>query len=581
MSGGTITHRIVRARLALQLFAAFIIGLVSGLLAVAFRFLLLESTTVIWGAPYNLVAAAQALPWYVVVSIPVAGGLFLGLVLYPRAPDTPGAGVPDVIEAMVERGGDIHHRTTLYKLFATLVSLGCGASVGREGPMVHIGASIGSAVARFLRVAQEWKIVFLACGAAGAIAATFNAPMAGMLFAAEIILIDFQVGYLSQIAVSAVTATVVSHQFLGDLPAFDVPSVSLVHYWEIPVFLLLGVLAGLLSIAVIKLINAVEDSFNASSIPISLRPAAGGLVLGAVALWCPHVLGVGYFTMNQALGMELIPAAIVLILGAKIIATVSCVGSGFSGGVIAPSLFVGSLLGSLCGLGVQMFAPEHVEATSATLYAMVGMAAMFSGTTLAPITAMFTIFELTYNFEIILPLMAGCVASLTVVQAGYGISIYETRLVRKGVRIVRGRDVNLLRSLKVYDYMEDNFESISQSLPLEQVVKMAQDSEYPHFVVHDSENLMVGMLSMHDLKACLSEMGELAYLVLASEIMTRDVITITPDDNLEKAFELFKGKNISTIPVVSVYSPRKVIGVLKKSELIRAYSRNVLKFDVK
>ncbi|MGC9519953.1 MAG: chloride channel protein, partial [Desulfuromonadaceae bacterium] len=274
-------------------------------------------------------------------------------------------------------------------------------------------------------------------------------------------------------------------------------------------------------------------------------------------------------------------AAIVLILGAKIIATVSCVGSGFSGGVIAPSLFVGSLLGSLCGLGVQMLVPEHVEVTSATLYAMVGMAAMFSGTTLAPITAMFTIFELTYNFEIILPLMAGCVASLTVVQAGYGISIYETRLVRKGVRIVRGRDVNLLRSLKVYDYMEDNFESISQSLPLEQVVKMAQDSEYPHFVVHDSENLMVGMLSMHDLKVCLSEMGELAYLVLASEIMTRDVITITPDDNLEKAFELFKGKNISTIPVVSVYSPRKVIGVLKKSELIRAYSRNVLKFDVK
>jgi CIC family chloride channel protein len=227
-----------------------------------------------------------------------------------------------------------------------------------------------------------------------------------------------------------------------------------------------------------------------------------------------------------------------------------------------------------------MLTQGQAEVTSATLYAMVGMAAMFSGTTLAPITAMFTIFELTYNFEIILPLMVGCIASLTVVQAGYGISIYETRLVRKGVRIVRGRDVNLLRSLKVYDYMEPNFESISQSLPLGKVASIAQESQYPHFVVHDKDNMMVGMLSMHDLKACLGEMGELAYLVLASEIMTRDVITITPDDNLEKAFELFKGKNISTIPVVSVYSPRKVMGVLKKSELIRAYSRNVLKFDV-
>jgi len=580
MSGEVITQRIVRGRLIIQLLAAVVIGLVSGLLAVAFRFLLLEGTSAVWGAPYNLVAAAQDLPWYAVVGIPVAGGLFLGLILYPRAPNTSGAGVPDVIEAMVERGGDIHHRTTFYKMLATLISLSCGASVGREGPMVHIGASIGSAVARVLRVAQEWRIVFLACGAAGAIAATFNAPMAGMLFAAEIILIDFQVGYLSQIAVSAVTATVVSHQFLGDLPTFDVPSVSLVHYWEIPVFLLLGLIAGVLSIVVIKLISRVEDSFNATAIPLQFRPAVGGVILGAVALWCPHVLGVGYFTMNQALSTELIPVLIVSILIAKVIATVCCVGSGFSGGVIAPSLFLGALIGSLCGISVQMLMPGGAEVTSATLYAMVGMAAMFSGITLAPITAMFTIFELTYNFEIILPLMVGCIASLTVVQAGYGISIYETRLVRKGVRIVRGRDVNLLRSLKVYDYMDSNFESISQSLPLGQVANMAQESQYPHFVVLDKDNLMVGILSMHDLKACLGEMGELAYLVLASEIMTRDVITITPDDNLEKAFELFKGKNISTIPVVSVYSPRKVMGVLKKSDLIRAYSRNVLKFDV-
>ncbi len=579
MSGEIVAQRVVRGKIVMQLLAAVVIGLISGLLAVAFRFLLLGSTEIIWGAQYDLVAAAQNLPWYAVVGIPVGCGLFLGLVLFPLAPDARGAGVPEVIQAMVERGGDIHHRTTAYKMLATLISLSCGASVGREGPMVHIGASIGSAVAQVMRVAQEWRIVFLACGAAGAIAATFNAPMAGMLFAAEIILIDFQVGYLSQIAVSAVTATVVSHQFLGDLPTFNVPSVSLVHYWEIPMFLLLGLVAGLISIGFIKLISRVEDSFNESSISLRWRPAVGGMILGAVALWCPHVLGVGYFTINQALVSDLLPAMLLLIAGAKLVATVCCVGSGFPGGIIAPSLFIGALIGSLGGTLLQMLMPG-IEMTSATLYAMVGMAAMFSGTTLAPITAMFTLFELTYNFEIILPLMVGCIASLTVVQTGYGISIYETKLVRKGVRIVRGRDVNLLRSLKVYAYMEQHFASISQSLPLGQVAQMAQESQYPHFVVHDRNNFMVGVLSMHDLKACLGEMGELAYLVLASEIMTRDVITITPDDNLEKAFELFKDKNISIIPVVSVYAPRKVIGVLKKSELIRAYSRNVLKFDI-
>ena len=581
MSGVVISQRMVRGKLIMQLLAAVVIGLVSGLLAVAFRYLVLEGTEFTWGQAYNLVDAARQLPWYVVVALPVIGGLILGLVLFPLSPDTRGAGVPEVIEALVERDGDIHHRTTLYKMLTTLLSLSCGASVGREGPMVHIGASIGSVVAQLLRVAQEWKIVFLACGAAGAIAATFNAPMAGMLFAAEIILIDFQVGYLSQIAVSSVTATVVSHHFLGDLPAFHVPPISLLHYWEIPVFLLLGLATGVLSIVFIKLAARIEDSYAAAAIPLRYRPAIGGFILGAIALWCPHVLGVGYLSINEVLGGQLTPILMAIILLAKTAASVTCVGSGFSGGILAPSLVLGSLMGSLCGSILPFMLPAHAEVTAPTLYAMVGMAAMVSGMTMAPITAMFTIFELTYNFEIILPLMVGCIASLTVVQTGYGISIYETKLVRKGVRIVRGRDVNLLRSLKVRDYMETTYESISQSLPLGQVMEMAENSSYPHFVVYDRSNLMVGMLSMHDLKVCLSQMGELAHLVLASEIMTKDVVTITSDENLERAFELFEGRNISTIPVVHAYEPRKVIGILKKSELVRAYSRNVLKFNVK
>lgn len=560
------------------LLVAAVIGLVTGTLAVAFRYLLKEVTTLFWAESYDLVAATAAMPWYQIMLIPIVGGLILGPIVERFAPETRGAGVPEVIESVVTREGNIRHRTTLLKMFSTLLSLGCGASVGREGPVVHIGSSVGSSIAQLLRMSPEWKRVFLACGASAGIAATFNAPMAGMLFAAEIILVDFQVNYLSQIAVSAVTATVVSHHFLGSFPTFNVPQFQLISYWEIPLYLALGLLAGVLSILFIRTISKVEDLFDGASVPRWLRPALGGVAVGGLALLCPHVLGVGYLAMNGVLDGQLLPLLMIGILLAKFVATSCSVGAGFSGGIFAPSLVMGGLLGGIFGSLLQLVAPESVA--SFPVYGLVGMAAMVSGTTLAPITAIFTIFELTYNFEIILPLMTSCIASLIVVQTFYGLSIYETRLVRKGVKIVRGRDVTLLRSLQVVDYMEASFEQVSERLSLGKLVDMAQESQYPHFVVVDGHNHMVGMVSMRDLKACLSEMGELCELVLASEIMTRDVLSITPDQNLETAFEIFEGKHISTLPVVDVNNPQKVVGILKKSTLIQAYNQNILKIGV-
>ncbi|EAT16236.1 chloride channel protein [Desulfuromonas acetoxidans] len=565
-------------RIVFLLLIAATIGVVTGTLAVAFRYLLLETTALFWGESYDLVAATAAMPWYLVVAIPVAGGLILGPILERFAPEARGAGVPEVIESVVTREGNIRHRTTLFKMFCTTLSLGCGASVGREGPVVHIGSSVGSSLAQLMKLSPEWKRVFLACGAAAGIAATFNAPMAGMLFAAEIILVDFQINYLSQIAVSAVTATVVSHRFLGSFPTFDVPAFQLLSYWEIPLYLILGVLAGFLAIVFIQLINRVEDSCNLMKLPLWSRPALGGVLVGGLALLSPYVLGVGYQAINEVLTADLVPAVMVAILLAKLAATAISVGVGFSGGIFAPSLVLGGLLGGLFGCLAQAFAPHLVA--EFPVYALVGMAAMVSGTTLAPITAIFTIFELTYNFEIILPLMTSCIASLVIVQSFYGLSIYETRLVRRGVKIVRGRDINLLRSLLVADYMEQDFEQIDERMPLGQLVALAQESSYPHFVVVNDEGRMVGMVSMRDLKACLSEMGELCELVVASEIMTHKVITITAQQNLEAAFELFEKKPISTLPVVSTRDGQHVVGVLKKTTLIHAYNQNILKIGV-
>ena len=211
-----------RENLILLLIVAVLIGMLTGALAVGFRYLLLVATRICWQSPFDIIGAATNLSWYIVVLIPVLGGLVVGPIVTILAPETRGAGVPEVINAVASRQGIIRHRTTFYKIISTVISIGSGASVGREGPIVHIGSSVGSSIAQLIRLPPEWRSVFLACGAAAGIAATFNAPMAGMLFAVEIILVDFEISYLSHIAISAVTATVVSHHFFGNLPAFEV-----------------------------------------------------------------------------------------------------------------------------------------------------------------------------------------------------------------------------------------------------------------------------------------------------------------------------------------------------------------------
>ena len=568
------TFKLQRDNVISLLLLALAIGLLTGSLAVAFRYLLLFVTDLFWPDPQALLEVNNHYPWYLVLAIPVLGGLLVGPLINRFSPESRGAGVPEVIASVVNKEGTIRHHTSLFKSLFTALSIGCGASVGREGPVVHIGSSVGSSLAQFVRLPAEWKMVFIGCGAAAGIAATFNAPMAGMLFAAEIILVDFNVGYLSHIAVSAVTATVVSHHFLGSLPTFQIPSFQLVSYTELPLYALLGLCAGLLSILFIRTISAVEDLFNRSAVPLPLRPAVAGVLIGTLAIFWPHILGVGYETINLALSSELALALLLILLGLKLLATAGCVGAGFSGGIFAPSLVLGALLGGAFGLLSAALLPGPIGPAAA--YSLIGMGAVVAGTTLAPITAIFTIFELTYNFDMILPLMTCCITSLVTVQKFYGYSIYETKLLRQGTRMARGHDINLLRSLRVGDFMHTSFDSIHVDLPLGEIVKTAEASSYPHFPVLDDNDRLVGMLSMSDLRKVLSDLDSLSDLVVASEIMTHRVIILRPEDNFETAFEIFEGKNISILPVVS-NQDQTLLGILKKSDLLLAYNRNVLK----
>lgn len=556
------------------LLVAVAIGLAGGALAVAFRYILLAITSVTWPETQDLAVRVDQLAPWVVVAIPALGGLLIGPIISFWAPETRGAGVPEVIHALVAREGHIHHRTTFFKLLCTSISIGCGASVGREGPMVHMGASLGSSVSQLLRLSPEWRRVFLASGAAAGIAATFNAPMAGMLFAAEIILIDFQVSYLSHIAVASVTGTVVSHHFLGHLPRLAQPHFALVSYWEIPLYFLMGLAIGLVAVLFIRSHMWFERFWQKAPVPTWLQPACGGVLVGLLALLVPEVLGVGYGAVNKVMAQHIGIGFLLLLLLGKLLATSCSIGSGFSGGIFAPSLVMGAVSGALFGSIAHTLWPAVTASSSA--YALVGMGAMVSGATLAPITALFTIFELTYNFALILPLMTGCIASLLVVQLLCGYSIYEMRLLQKGLQLHRGHDLNLLRSMSVAQVMDRQVVSVPPTETLKQLQQRMETSPYPHYPVIDDNGHLLGMISLRDMQPVLAHGHEIEDLVVAAELMTQDVLTLTPSQNLEEAFHLFEDYQVSALPVVAHGNPRRMVGLLKRSSVLQAYHDKVL-----
>lgn len=562
----------------LFLLFSLLIGCLAAGGALAFRALIEVGQWFLWPHGFNFLQKVLVAPWWWKLLLPTLAGLAIGPVIVYLAPQVRGPGVPEVIEAAALRDGYIAPRITLLKPLCTALVISCGGSVGREGPVVHIGSALGSTLAQALRLNPERTRISLACGAAAGIAATFNAPFAGTMFAVEIILADLQVAYLSHIVLSAVVATVISRQFLGDFPAVTVPHFAFDHPGELVLHLILGAAAGLVALLFIKGIFGTDTLIGKLPGPAWLKPAFGGFLLGLLGLISPHVFGVGYDTINLMLAGKIALTASLVILGAKYLATVVCLGSGMSGGIFAPSIVVGATLGTILALTSQTLLPQLP--LHGTDYVLVGMGAVVSGTTLAPITAILTIFELTNTYRIIVPAMVACISSMLVVRYLYGYSIYETKMLRKGVNIVRGHEVNILRSLKVKDHLMTDMEALHENTPLEEILRRAEASHYPFFVVFNDQEELAGVLTLWDLRYALPYAEELGQLVVAEELMTKEVVTVFPHDNFETALNRLEGHNLHYLPVVLPFVPRKVSGVLSLDNILAAYNQKVLRESV-
>lgn len=420
------------------LLAAVLVGAGAGLGAVGFRWLIEGVTKVLSGHDdYSSAghAANPYVPWlgpYFVLLAPVVAGAVYGPLVYRYAKEARGHGVPEVMYAVARQGGRIPPRVAVVKSIASALCIGGGGSVGREGPIVQIGSALGSTAGAVLRMDEERMRLLVACGAAGGIAATFNAPLAGVFFAMELILRDFTARGFGMVAVSAVTASVIGRAALGDERFLDLTPVGVDHVAAYALYVLLGAVAGAVGVLFTKVLYWVEDICDAVwHGPEWLRPAAGGLVLGAILLALPEMYGVGYPVLGKAaVGGYAVGFLLVLLVG-KIIACSVTIGIGGSGGVFAPSLFVGAMLGSSFGQTMDHLAPGVTG--SAMTYAVIGMGAVFAGSARAPITAVIIIFELTGEYGIILPLMAAIAVATGVSHALSRDTVYTAKLRRRGV----------------------------------------------------------------------------------------------------------------------------------------------------
>ena len=553
---------------------AVIVGIAGGLGAVAFRYLISFFQTLGYGGKTDLLELVVTLPWYIRLLVPVIGGLIVGPVVYFFAREAKGHGVPEVMEAIALKGGVIRKRVVVVKTLASAICIGSGGSVGREGPIVQIGSAVGSTLGQFMKVSGDRMRILVGCGAAAGIAATFNAPIAGSMFALEIVLGDFGLATFSPIVISSVVATAVSRAYLGDNPAFIVPVYELVSGWELPMYLVLGLFCAVFGVTFTKSLYRIEDLFDDIKFPEYLKGIIGGLLLGAAALVFPQILGVGYGAIDMALMQKMAWWLLLALVPLKILATSITIGAGGSGGIFAPSLFLGAMAGGFFGAVVHQLFPDITATPGA--YSIVGMGAVVAATTHGPLSAILILFEMTSDYKIILPLMLSCIIAAIASGQLLRDSIYTLKLARRGVDIKEGKEVNVLKSMFVKDVMNPKVETIAEALPLSQIAEVISKSKFNSFPVLNAQNQLTGILSFNDYSEAIFD-EHLKDLVVAKDLATSDLVTVSLEDNLYTALEKISAKDFAVLPVVSAQDHNKLEGVISRRDIIGAYNKAVLK----
>jgi CIC family chloride channel protein len=504
---------------------------------------------------------------YYVILLPAIGALIVGPLIYYVAHEVKGGGVPEVMACMAVEGGRMRKRVAFVKIVASAITIGSGGSAGREGPMVQIGGGIGSIVGQFLKMSDERIKTLVAAGAAGGIAAAFNAPIAGAIFSLEILMgyvgLDF-----SLVLLSSVASAIVSRAMLGDSPAFAVPAYRLLSAAEIPLSLLLGIFAGVIAVASVRLLYRLEHLFDDWRLPSYWKPAVGGIIVGVIGFFLPQIFGTSFPAMEDTLNGRLPFLLMAALIFGKMVGTSLTLGSGGSGGDLAPLLFIGAVLGGAYGHVVHSLFPGFTAGVGA--YALVGMGAVFGGAARAPITAIMLIFEMTGDYVLIVPVMISTVISSLIYNMWNTETIYTLKVVSRGIRFRAGRDVDVMAATPVREAMTHRLLWVPEEMTVEGFLERSTEEQHEWFPVLNQSGELTGVVTAQDVQKALGN-GDLQAKV--GELATKDLVTVTPDNSLHDVLVRFHVRDLGHLPVVDRDDPRKLLGIISRAHIIRAYNR--------
>ena len=549
-------------------------GLLTGLAAVLLIRLIELVQTLFWGSGHDVLAAAEAVsPTHRMVAL-TAGGAVVGLLLLLFRERIQDRGTAGVIEAVSRGKGYLSSRTLAAEIPAVIFTVGSGGSLGREGSLLRMGATLGSLLGRRAHLVGNRLNVLVGCGFASGIAAAYNAPIGGALFALEVILGNFALENFGPIVVASAMGTVVSRLLISAQPAYHPPAAAvMVSGWEIGHHLALGVVIGVGAVLFISTMKAARGFFARLPLPFWLKPVLGFALVGAIGIRFPQVFGNGFGAVDLAL-RGAFPLGLLLVLPVvKAAATAITRGSGGAGGIFTPTLFLGAMVGSAYGIWIHALFPETSADPGA--YALVGMGAMLAGTTQAPLTAILLIFELTGDFPIILPLMLACTTAIVTARLLGFESIYTQPLRERGVRLGGRLEELVMDRIRVDDLMRSSAPPLRESDPLTEIVRRLKDEGRKELFVVDDADRLRGSVTIGDLSEYLGSAEDMAR-TRAGQVMSRDLPVLQRDDRLSDAIGRWAHLSRDRLPVVDGKDTLRLVGELSSGDIFSLYNQEVL-----
>ncbi len=548
---------------------ALAVGVLAGFGAHLFH-LALEGIHALWALLGPALGSGVPSGW-VTVAAPIGGSLVALALIHFFASKDSSHGTSAVIESVALRGGRLPARSLLVKVTAAVAFIGSGASAGPEDPSVQLGGVAGSVVSRLLRLSEQRTRTLVASGVAAAVAAAFNAPIAGVFFALEVVVGELQAALFPPVVLASVAASAISRWLSGNATAFQIPSYGLGSpLVELPMYAILGVMTALVGVFFVRLLFRIEGFLDTLGLSKPTRAVAVGLAIGLVGLWLPDALGVGYATVGQALGGHMAdPVGVALLLVVKLFLTALCIAALGVGGTFAPALFLGAMTGTLIGILANSIFPG----TPPAAFALVGMGGVLTAVVRAPITAVLLLFELTNDYRIILPIMLCVAVSNMVARLMMEESVYTERLVRHGIHLRAGIDQSVMQTVLVGDAMSRRFNTLESSRPIKEALQYMTDAHF-HGLPVVEEGRLVGIVTTSDIARAL-ELG-VDGGVLVAEIASTDVLVAYPDQTLHDAIPLFAVHDVRQVPVVSRTEEGRVVGMLRRTDIMRSYHAGVV-----